>query len=178
LFYQKLYSVFDKHIPRRGGSLATYLAWFDRELIYLIRRKFKAWQRYKRSDRIHDYNIFKQLRAEVKEKERHAYNNYVTRMNANVKANPKYFWSFMNSIKKSTSIPDVMNYDIERYRSLRSRYFSKSFMVNNKNQQSNQHLTELMNKNVLYLNDISDDDVQKAIKKLKNSQTAGPDLIR
>jgi hypothetical protein len=38
-------------------------------------------------------------------------------------------------------------------------------MVNNKNQQSNQHLTELVKKNVLYLNDISDDDVQKAIKK-------------
>jgi hypothetical protein len=40
-------------------------------------------------------------------------------------------------------------------------------MVNNKNQQSNQRPTELVNKNVLYLNDISDDDVQKAIKKLK-----------
>jgi hypothetical protein len=50
-------------------------------------------------------------------------------------------------------------------------------MVNNKNQQSNQHLTELVNKNVLYLKDISDNDVQKAIKKLKNSQTAGPDQI-
>jgi hypothetical protein len=50
-------------------------------------------------------------------------------------------------------------------------------MVNNKNQQSNQRLTELVNKNVLYLNDISDNDVQKAIKKLKNSQTAGPDQI-
>jgi hypothetical protein len=101
----------NKHIPRRGGSLGTYPAWFDRELIYLIRRKYKAWQRYKRSERIHAYNIFKQLRAEVKVKERHAYNNYVTRMSASVKANPKYFWSFVNSIKKSTSIPDVMNYD-------------------------------------------------------------------
>jgi hypothetical protein len=50
-------------------------------------------------------------------------------------------------------------------------------MVNNKNQQSNQHLTELVNKNVLYLNDISDDDVQKAIKNLKNNQTSGPDQI-
>jgi hypothetical protein len=91
LLYQRLYSVFDKHIPRRGGSLGTYPAWFDRELIYLIRRKYKAWQRYKRSERIHAYNIFKQLRAEVKVKERHAYNNYVNRMSASIKANPKYF---------------------------------------------------------------------------------------
>jgi hypothetical protein len=183
LLYQRLYSVFDKHIPRRGGSLGTYPAWFDRELIYLIRRKYKAWQRYKRSERIHAYNIFKQLRAEVKVKERHAYNNYVNRMSASIKANPKYFWSFVNSIKKSTSIPDVMNYDgsilkdpkdiVDKF----AGYFSKSFMVNNKNQQSNQRPTELVNKNVLYLNDISDDDVQKAIKKLKNSQTAGPDQI-
>jgi hypothetical protein len=34
LLYQKLDSIFDKPIPRRGGSLSIYPAWFDRELIY------------------------------------------------------------------------------------------------------------------------------------------------
>jgi cell shape-determining protein MreC len=71
-------------------------------------------------------------------------------MNTNVKTNPKYFWSFLNSIKKSTSIPDVMNYNgsilkdpkdiVDKF----ADYFSKSFMVNNRNQQSKQHLTELV----------------------------------
>jgi hypothetical protein len=181
LLYKALFSIFDEFVPKKRQSLGSYPLWFNREIIGLIKSKHKALKRYKHSRAIEDYICFKSLRSEVKTKIKAAYRNFIVNMNDKIKTNPKCFWGYLNSMRKTTSIPAIMNdrgliiKDPKDIVNKFANYFSQSFNRNSISSIGTHNPT--VNQNVLYVDRVTEREIVLAISKLKNNETCGPDQI-
>jgi hypothetical protein len=117
----------------------------------------------------------------VKTKIKAAYGNFIVNMNDKIKTNPKCFWGYLNSMRKTTSIPAVMNYrgliikDPKDIVNKFANYFSQSFNTHSNSSISTHNPT--VNQNVLYVDRLTEREIVLAISKLKNNETCGPDQI-
>jgi hypothetical protein len=51
-----------RHVPLRGRCSGSYPVWFSKNLITLLKKKNKAWRRYKTTGSVYDFETFKSLR--------------------------------------------------------------------------------------------------------------------
>ena len=137
----------------------------------------------KKNKRQVDYEELKKLRSKIKSLRYSAYNNYMNKLTPDFKSNPKWFWSYVNSLNKRTSIPsimcidDVLVSDPQTIVQSFARYFSSSF-TNTSGNPNSTSVDYSLNPNLLFVkNDICEEEVLRAISKLKASLTEGPDLI-
>ncbi|KAH0818010.1 hypothetical protein GEV33_004781 [Tenebrio molitor] len=100
-----LNEVFRCHVPLRGRCSGSYPVWFNKNLITLLKKKNRAWRRYKTTGSVYDFETFKSLRRCFKADVAAVYGEYVRRVNNDIKTDPKKFWSFLNSKNNSSSIP-------------------------------------------------------------------------
>ncbi|KAH0818266.1 hypothetical protein GEV33_004525 [Tenebrio molitor] len=105
-----LNEVFRCHVPLRGRCSGSYPVWFNKNLITLLKKKNRAWRRYKTTGSVYDFETFKSLRRCFKADVAAVYREYVRRVNNDIKTDPKKFWSFLNSKDNSSSIPASMVY--------------------------------------------------------------------
>jgi hypothetical protein len=161
-FYSVLNEVFRCHVPPRGRCSGSYPVWFNRNLITLLKKKNRAWRRYKTTGSVYNFETFKSLRRCFKVDVAAVYREYVRRVNNDIKTDPKKFWSFLNSKNNSSSIPASMVYDNATITDL--QIIVDSF-------------TSLPYEN-LTLTSVSHDDVLKAINCLKPNMTSRPDEIQ
>jgi hypothetical protein len=110
-FYLVLNEVFRCQVPPRGRCSRSYPVWFNRNLITLLKKKNRAWRRYKTTGSVYDFETFKSLRRCFKADVATVYIEYVRQVNNDIKTDPKKFWSFLNSKNNSSSIPASMDYD-------------------------------------------------------------------
>jgi hypothetical protein len=110
-FYSVLNEVFRCHVPLRGRCSGSYPVWFNKNLITLLKKKNRAWRRYKTTGSVYDFETFKSLRRCFKADVAAVYREYVRRVNNDIKTDPKKFWSFLNSKNNSSSIPASMVYN-------------------------------------------------------------------
>jgi hypothetical protein len=178
-FYSVLNEVFRCHVPLRGRCSGSYPVWFNKNLITLLKKKNRAWRRYKTTGSVYDFETFKSLRRCFKADVAAVYKEYVRRVNNDIKTDPKKFWSFLNSKNNSSSIPASMVFnnatitDPQIIVDSFADHFSKSFT---RDAASTLPSASLPYDN-LTLTRVSDDDVLKAIKCLKPNMTSGPDEI-
>jgi hypothetical protein len=166
-------------VPLRGRCSGSYAVWFNKNLITLLKKKNRAWRRYKTTGSVYDFETFKSLRRCFKTDVAAVYSEYVRRVNNDIKTDPKKFWSFLNSKNNSSSIPASMVYnnvtitDPQIIVDSFADHFSKSFT---KDAASTLPSASRPYDN-LTLTRVSDDDVLKALKCLKPNMTSGPDEI-
>jgi hypothetical protein len=182
-FYSVLNEVFRCHVPLRCRCecrcSGSYPVWFNKNLITLLKKKNRAWRRYKTTGSVYDFETFKSLRRCFKADVAAVYREYVRRVNNDIKTDPKKFWSFLNSKNNSSSIPASMVFnnatitDPQIIVDSFADHFSKSFT---RDAASTLPSASLPYDN-LTLTRVSDDDVLKAIKCLKPNMTSGPDEI-
>jgi hypothetical protein len=178
-FYSVLNEVFRCHVPLRGRCSGSYPVWFNKNLITLLKKKNRAWRRYKTTGSVYDFETFKSLRRCFKTDVAAVYSEYVRRVNNDIKTDPKKFWSFLNSKNNSSSIPASMVYnnatitDPQIIVDSFADHFSKSFT---RDAASTIPSASLPYDN-LTLTRVSNDDVLKALKCLKPNMTSGPDEI-
>lgn len=128
-----------------------------------------------------NYIAFKTLRKETKLKVTQAYRSFLHRMNTSIRSDPKTFWSFINTKRNSDSIPSDMTYNDVHLSCPKdvvnafADHFAKSFALNN-NPAVNLMCSSI-NVNTLNIGCISEENVYKAIQKLKPKLTSGPDQI-
>ena len=97
-----------------------------------VRKRFVKNGRDKASD---DYKTFCVLRSDVKAMQKSCHASYVKRVSEGIKDNPKRFWSYVKTLKKSPSIPDIITFNGCEHSSLRDiaqafcKYFESVFIV-------------------------------------------------
>lgn len=182
LFYEKLYSIFDLHVPLHKSSKKKYPIWYTSEIIYNINLKTTYRIKYNNT-KIDQYLLdFKRMRAIIKTQVKQAFAAYLTQVQNNVLEDPKQFWSYINHKKQSTRIPGKMYWNNILYDSpdtivnAFSTYFSSMYLAPTNNNVNTHTLNNLHNICV-QVNSISKYEIGESLKKLKNKNTSGYDLV-
>lgn len=184
MFYNTLYNIFDIYVPLYKQRNTQYPKWFNHDIIHIIKLKSKYHKKYISEGRIRDLNEFKRLRALAKIKIDEAYKQYMNNIENWLIAEPKSFWSFVQSKRGETRIPGRVHNNEIFYESPQSivECFRDQFsrVYNDASDNSNSTFTNTSNlSNTLCVDiaTISSSEVQAAIGKLKNKLTAGDDQV-
>ena len=186
-FYRVINNIFTTCVPRTYPSTYPkshrYPPWYSRDIICDIREKKTAWKKYKQFNSIQDLGKFKTLRSKIKNDIKLAHEQYINNIENNFKTNPKSFWSYIHSKKNTTTIPNNMTYNdnslgnpqeiVDAFAELFETAFTESSeYVDSENTDVDENGHE-----PTQLVQLNEDKICKAIKKLKNKFTAGPDGI-
>lgn len=179
-FYNKLIDIFEVHVPKSVSRPRKYPPWYTNNIILDIKKKAILWRDYKKHNNLNTYNDFKLIRAKIKNDVNTSYKNYLNRLQNNIKSNAKQFWTYVNSKRNNSSIPDYVKYnDLECRNPLDivnafASFFKTAFTSNDSNVNTDgvEYST-----NFLHINVFNEDNVLKALLKLKPKFTKGPDDI-
>lgn len=137
LFYDVLWVGIDNFVPLIAEKCSVSSpVWYTRCLLKLKNRKKKAYAKYAKSLSSRDYRNFSKLRKEFLNLQNAAYNSYINRIQDNFKLDPKSFWKFVSSKKKSSTLPSAMYYkdrksiNMQDSCNLFAQYFSDVYISN------------------------------------------------
>ncbi|XP_018911028.1 uncharacterized protein [Bemisia tabaci] len=105
-------SLFSDHIPISKNSVKSrFPPWFSVELIRLVNEKRFIHYIWKATGEDSDYIQFKRVPALCLRTSRELYLSHLNRLELNIKANIKAFWSYVNKLKASDYIPSLLRLD-------------------------------------------------------------------
>ena len=108
-FYDTLYSILDRHVPKRRVGRSHFPPWYSNEIKINLKNKEyfrKKWIRTRNDS----YQVeFRRLRALVKAQIMDAYNSYTASVENDITANPGHLWNYLNDKRGSTRIPGVVS---------------------------------------------------------------------
>lgn len=107
-FYKTLFECFDHHVPTFISKSKKYPLWFDKKLIKLLKRKKDLSKKLYNSN---FRNVFKQVSSQAKVLNKNLYDKYLLEIQHEMRSQPKKFWSFVNSKKKTEGYPSSMIYN-------------------------------------------------------------------
>lgn len=181
-FYDKLYEMFDMHVPMYKNSKRKFPKWYNSDIILNIRKKSKHLEKYKLYKSGYDLEEFKRLRALIKQQVDLAYREYMLNVQSSIISDSQQFWSYAQSKKQYSRIPGKMSYENNEYNDPQSivnafsYFFSSVYTLSDNETPVNQE--EVCNYNSLInINSISECEILLAISKLKNKMTSGIDNI-
>ena len=108
-FYAVLYSVLDRHVPRRRVGRSHFPPWYTGEIKRNLKSKNYFRSRWIKTGNCYYQREFKRLRSLVKTQIMSAYSEYTARAENDIKTNPGHLWNFLNDKRGSTRIPGVLN---------------------------------------------------------------------
>lgn len=179
--YQVLNTIFDKYIPLYKNYSHKYPAWFDREIITMVKLKAKHRMKFKKFGNQHDDLEYRKLRTLSKNLINVAYSNYIENAQMSLVNNPKNFWNFVQSKKNSSRIPGEMKYQNNIISSAQgvvdtfAEFFRSVYVQSSKVDRDQKIAT--MNVSNIILHPVTYDETVCALKKLKNKMTSGSDDI-
>ena len=110
LFKSKLYSICTENIP----SCKPYvykLPWYTKGLKKLKNLRNKNMKLFKSTHSYHYQLLYVRYMREFNFLNKFLYNQYVLRIEGNIKSNPKSFWHFIQSKRDGSSIPTSTHYN-------------------------------------------------------------------
>lgn len=181
-FYKKLHDTFSLSVPQKQQKISSYPPWFTGQIIRDIKRKSNLLAKFKRSADDNYFQQFKILRKKIKADISEARQVYARNAEQEIINNPSKFWFYINSLKNTSVMPSSMTYKgesltdpIDIVNSFAS-FFQDSFI-----QSGDFDFMNIKSTNVgipsLYIPNLSEEIVLKALKKCKAKLTAGPDDI-
>lgn len=137
-FYDIIFAILTDCVPLVKFKYSKFPCWYSKELISVIKEKERVRKLFVKTGRAKDseeYKKFCALRCEVKTMQKYCHASYVKHVSQDIKNNPKRFWSYVKSQKKSSTIPNVVTYKDCEHSTLREiaqafcRYFESVFIV-------------------------------------------------
>lgn len=128
-----LNTAFNLFVPYRTKKNVSKPPWYNKRLTHLKNLKNKSYAKYKMSNTLDDKNKFCKFRKEFMILGKFLHRNYILNMELNLKNDPKQFWSFINSKRKSIGIPTSMNFkgdnstDINKTLELFAKFFESVY---------------------------------------------------
>lgn len=174
-FYSVLNEIITELVPIKNYKSSSYPKWFSPELITNIINKKKFHKKWLQFNIIDDYIEFKKLRAMCIRMSRRDRQKYISEVENNSSRNIKHFWSYVNNLSKSNHFPDEMFLYDSKETTTKGicNLFAKNFdSVYSNNNNVFHH--EIYTDNEIDIL-ISQDEISKAIGKLKNKASLGPD---
>lgn len=179
-FYNTLWSVIEKHTPRKKIK-NKYPVWFSDVLIHQIKEKNKFRKRAKRYGNPRDYDTFSILRSRVKLGVRTCHQSYISSIETSLKQGTKALWSYAKSKRMTGVIPKIMHLDgtvVDSGREISelfSSYFSSVFDKQTLSA-STTYVKDFSNFTLNSVN-VSLNDVLQCLKSLDINKGPGPDAI-
>lgn len=181
-FYKRMYLYMNQCIPKCFDSNRSGPPWNSKVLSAIKNKKNKFYKKYKSSGLFADYAKYSVARAQYISANRSCYYSYLIKVKQNLKCDPKTFYKFVNSKRRSSSFPSVMNYhDIESDNDvaicdLFADFFSSTYSDVKIADSDSHPLSELPYPpvSIPLLDELT---VVNTLKKLKFSFNCGPDRI-
>lgn len=182
LFYDAIYQVLNDCCPKKSIKKCNYPVWYSRELIYFIKTKEKFRWKFKRNGKDTDLTEFQRMRRLVKIRIKADYSEYLRNVENNINIDVKKFWDFVKNTKTHSNASMDMHdgnnvfkgedQAVEAF----ARHFKSTYAPSSLSNTVNDPGTDLPSR-TLIINEITEEDVTKAIKQLKSKRSAGPDKI-
>lgn len=103
--YEHLNYVISAYVPTYLVRKSSYPVRFSKKLITLMKAKRVAHYQFKISNCFFDYLIFSNLRAQCKFLSSNCFSEYVKKSEDAIADNVKIFWSFVNAMTNSSTLP-------------------------------------------------------------------------
>uniref|UniRef100_A0A2A4JB85 Reverse transcriptase domain-containing protein n=1 Tax=Heliothis virescens TaxID=7102 RepID=A0A2A4JB85_HELVI len=103
VFYKLLNRTILELIPMKKTATNKYPPWYSRDLIRLLREKYKYHVRFKKYKNPLDQVSFEELRDECNALSSTCYKKYIGNIENGITKNPKLFWSFIKNKRKGSS---------------------------------------------------------------------------
>lgn len=181
-FYKTIYSIMDKCIPKFTVHKHSGPPWSSKQLSKLKNKKNKLYKTYKQSKKLIDYGKYSICRAKYNSLNTALYNNYINNMKMNFRQNPKSFYKFVNSKRRSHEFPSVMK--LQNCESdddvVISNMFADFFATTYSDAQydfSSSYPFKLDSNHTISFPLIDHADVARSLKRLKFSFNHGPDGV-
>ncbi|XP_063902113.1 uncharacterized protein LOC135121766, partial [Zophobas morio] len=182
--YDTLYKIFSKHVRtcKFSNLTDTYPVWFTKTIINNIKLKKHYWNEYRKTKSPHILENLRCLRQQIERDIRNNYDIFLRNTQNSILNDPKTFWSFVNSKKRTTSIPGVVVHEDQEFSSSQAivnvfaQFFAGVYV---------KHVCEdvCVSKddcggvNMMHNFKIDEDMIVRAGKKLKSNSVSGPDNI-
>lgn len=180
-FYNTINEIFGKCIPVKTNCKRklNYPPWFNKTIISNIHKKMHYHKKYKRTKRLIYLELFKNTRTMLKKQISDSYKHYIFETENNINHNPNQFWSFIQSKKGVSRIPNNVYYN--------NTYYDKPLDIVNKYCEYFSNVYKKSNINYfdkgvpshynISIDPITEADILSASKKLNNKFTSGIDNI-
>lgn len=180
VFYEIVYDVIEKCIPKYCLKKSTFPSWFNKDLINTIKKKKTMHKLYKETLDEHYYYEFSSLREICKFKSKTCYNNFVKGAEQSIKSDSSQFWNFIkNKNNYCQELPykmtwdDKVAYDKLEISNLFADYFGNVYKSSQNSNMQNTFTSEI-DVNLSNI-EIKYDDLLSTMLSLKINKGPGPD---
>lgn len=188
-FYGVISRLHSMYIPSKTVvPKSKYPPWYKSPLIKILKEKAKFHTKFKKYRNLSDYQSFIILRQRAKDIERDMFDNYIAKIESDIRDNPRAFWRYVKSRKQSCSYPSVMQFgqvtssDGDVICDMFVNCFRSNFLddtVNTNSQSSAYNIIEGRNDTT---HDISQVEIRlgevcRLLKQVNLNKSAGPDNI-
>lgn len=181
-FYSLLNECLLKSVPKSLVLISNGPPWNSQFLTNLKNKKNKAYKKYKKHATSFNYMKYSIARSEYNMANRYAYNNYLYKIKNNLKSDPKSFYRFVNSKRRSNEFPNTMKYngseksDDTSISNMFAEFFASTYSFSSFNNTS-QYPYNVPASSFISIPFIHDHIVLNNLKSLKWSYAAGYDGI-
>lgn len=185
IFYSLLHGVFNQCVPKKKRSKVKsmrYPVWFSADIIADIRKKLSLHQAWKKSNCADDYQLFSDLRADLKCRISVAYDQYTASIESDLKKNPQHFWRHMASLKSKGGFEPRVSYCGVSYEGVSAaeafaEFFASVFLKDKPRLVIDHSLMQNVDGGTVSIPYISPEEVGRALTRLKIGSSPGPDNL-
>lgn len=184
-FYRTLFNCFYETIPlKRTRCASNAPPWFDTRIKNLKNKRNKAWVKYNITRTDDDYRTFLILKQLFTDYSNTLYDDYICKIEHDIKSNPDSFWNFVNSKRKTCGYPNSMSnnsstsHDPKVIANMFANQFKEAFEESDFNNSSSFSSSSDSFTHLNAINfEISEDTVAQHILNLDECFTPGPDGV-
>lgn len=186
-FYEKITSAISNHVPfSYKVNNNKHPPWFTKDLIKLLKQTYNLRIRVKKYNNAMDKVSLGLLKERCRLLNRSTYMNYIKTIEARIKTNSKYFWTYIKHKRKNKStIPEkmILNNEVADNSTdicqLYAKNFSSVYNQNHPNWQTNtsNNLLHCGSLNVLSHITLTEDMITSKLKCLDVRKGPGPDEL-
>lgn len=184
-FYEHIRICFSQSIPLLPQkNFTSSPSWYTKELRSLRNRRNKLWKKYLSSKSNLDFNNYVAVYNNFSNLSESVYAIYLIQTQTDLISNPKHFFQFINSKRKSDGYPSTLKYnnfsssDPKHISNLFADFFGQAFSPNDTEVDTNyfNHMNSCTQISLTPIN-ICLSSVINKIRLLKNDFSSGPDGI-
>lgn len=179
IFYVIIFIGLEFLVPKKPARLPlNHPPWYNRALLKLKNRKTNAYRMFIRTRLISYHRSYCFYRKKFLGYQKVLHEEYLSRVQNNIKCNPKIFFEYVNMKRKTTGYPSVMSLDNRTSSSMSdicdlfADFFERTY--SSASTSILPPINETNNENPFYL---QLDDVSKGLQKLKTRSLNSPDNV-
>ena len=171
----------DKHIPSKTSRTVSSVPWITSEIRRKSRRRNKTHAKAKQTDSKKLRSKFETLRREIKDDVRKQHDLYVNNLVGDVKANPRDFYRYFGSQKKTIKVFCPLKEEEKLVSQLQKLNRLRNLMVSLRMCSTKVIIlrSQFLSRSAPFLDDIvvSNEGVTRLLKGLNPSKASGPDEL-